>query len=201
MLEIEGLETLRHRLGLRIDQFQLVPGRQRQRRIGLGRHADPVDAGGRHLRAVGLDGDLEIARMERLDQRRIELQQWLAAGAHHQAVRGRLTPAGCHGSRKRLGIGKLAAARPVGANEIRVAKGANRLGAILFPPGPQIAAGKAQENRPPPGLRTFTLQGEEQFLDRVTHGAGSAMPASAKPLARRRQESHRPQGVPAGVGS
>src|SRR5205814_3178386 len=44
------------------------------------------------------------------------------------------------------GIGELAAAGPIGADEIGVAKTADRVSAILFQPAPQITAGKAQEH-------------------------------------------------------
>ncbi len=73
---------------LRIDQLQLVARRQHQRRGGLRADADPVEAGRRRLRAVGLDRDREAAGVERVDQRGVELEQRLAAGADDEAVVG-----------------------------------------------------------------------------------------------------------------
>ena len=75
------------------------------------------------------------------------------------------------GARQRCRIGELAAARPIGADKIGVAELADRVGAILFQPAPQIAAGKAQEHRGAAGLRALALQRVEDFLDRVGHAA------------------------------
>src|SRR6185312_14562194 len=85
-------ERFRWHVVLRIDQLQLVSVLQPEAVAALGTDAQPVDAGRRLERAVGLDRDLEAARMELLDQRRIDLQQRLAAGQHDEAMLGRTLP-------------------------------------------------------------------------------------------------------------
>ena len=42
-------------------------------------------------------------------------------------------------------------------------------GAVLLPPRPQVAPGKAQEHRAPPGADALALQGQEHFLDGIAH--------------------------------
>ena len=64
-------------------------------------------------------------------------------------------------------IGELAAARPVGADEIGVAEIAWAVAPVLLAPAPQIAAGKAQEHRAAARLHALALQRQEGFLDRV----------------------------------
>ena len=41
---------------------------------------------------------------------------------------------------------------------------------VLFAPGPEVAAGKAQEHGAAAGLHALALQGEEDFLDGIAHG-------------------------------
>jgi hypothetical protein len=71
--EIERFEAGRVGVVLREDEFQLVAGALDERRAALRADADPVDAGRRGQRAVGFDGDLQPARVQSLDQRRVEL--------------------------------------------------------------------------------------------------------------------------------
>src|SRR5690606_31928738 len=119
-------------------------------------------------RAVRLDGDLEAACMQRVDQRRIKLEQRLAAGADDEAAfRGLRFPGALDGVRESIGTPEFAAVRPVRADEIRVAKGADGAGAVLLAAGPQIAPGEAAENRGPARIRAFALQRVEDFLDRI----------------------------------
>ncbi len=40
---------------------------------------------------------------------------------------------------------------------------------MLLTPCPEVATSEPTEHRRSTGMRTFTLQGEEQFLDQVTH--------------------------------
>src|SRR3546814_9206004 len=58
----------------------------------LGADAHPVDRGMRGQRAVGLDRDLEAARVERRDQRVIDLEHRLAPGEHDETMRVRRAP-------------------------------------------------------------------------------------------------------------
>ena len=76
LLEAGGLRAL-----LREDELQLVAGGQHQRRVGLGVYANPVDAGRSRLGAVGFDGDLETAGVQRFDQGLVQLQEGFAPGA------------------------------------------------------------------------------------------------------------------------
>ena len=55
------------------------------------------------------------------------------------------------------------------ADKIGIAELANRRGSVLLTTCPQIASGKAQEHRPSSGVYPLTLQGQEDFLDRVAH--------------------------------
>ena len=107
--------------------------------------------------------------MQRVDERRVQLQQRFAAGADDQAMTLGWSPA----CRRRLGqhlrTGEPTAAGAVRADEIGIAKGADRARPVPFPAAPQIAAGEAQEDGAAPRLRALTLQGQEQFLDRVGH--------------------------------
>ncbi|PAV68032.1 hypothetical protein WR25_17404 [Diploscapter pachys] len=51
----------------------------------------------------------------------------------------------------------------------KVPEAADRGGAILLAPAPQIAAGKAHEHRAPAGVDALALEGEEHLLDRIAH--------------------------------
>src|SRR5215510_1148310 len=85
-LEVEAAKFFRLRAGLRIDQLQLMPALEQELCASLRADADPVHAVGRNNRAVGLDGHREAARMQRIDQRLIDLQERLTSGQHHIAV-------------------------------------------------------------------------------------------------------------------
>src|SRR5688572_17507618 len=104
---------------------------------------------------------------------------------------------------QRVRTRELAPARPVGADEIGVAEITLRHRPVLLAPRPQVAAGKAQEDRAAARLHALALERQESLLDRVGHAyaVGSVSPASAKPLARRMQASQRPQWRPSGAGS
>src|SRR5688500_3683917 len=85
------LETLRLRvrLPLREYEFQLVTVGRSYGRVRFGAHADPVEPSRRRLGSVGLHGDLEAFGMKGVDERLIQLQQRLTAGAHHIGTRHR----------------------------------------------------------------------------------------------------------------
>src|SRR5437879_3475250 len=86
MRESEMLEALGLGTSLREHELQLIAAFHDERRAGLGADADPVDAVGHRLRAVRFDRDAKPALVQRLEQRRIELQERLAAGADDEAV-------------------------------------------------------------------------------------------------------------------
>ena len=107
--------------------------------------------------------------MQCLEQRRVELQHWLAAGDNHQAMVPPLAPQLLDHRRQSVRTAELAAILAIGADKIRVAKSALGRRPILFPARPQITPGKAQEHCPAPRLNPFALKREEGFLDRVAH--------------------------------
>ena len=167
MAEIEARERVRVDPLLRPDQLQLVARTLRQLGAGLGADADPVDPGRRGQRAVGLHRDFEAARVERVDQRRVELEHRLAAGDHDQRA---FAP----GPQRRHLVRQFArriapAILAIHADEIGVAERALRVRTVLLAPAPQIAAGEPEKHRPPPRLHAFALEGQEDFLDRICH--------------------------------
>src|SRR5207244_2982436 len=115
--KVERVEPL-----LRYDDLQLVPAGYHERRVGLWADADPVDARRRNDRAVGLDRDLETAPVQRLDQRRIKLQQRLAASADDKLIGLSGRPQGGNGIGQHLGISIAAALRAAGPDEIGIAE-------------------------------------------------------------------------------
>ena len=78
--------------------------------------------GTRRQRAVALDRDPEAAAVQRVDQRRVELQHRLAAGDDDQPALARLAPQRLDMTGQSLGVRELAAAGAVGADEIGVAE-------------------------------------------------------------------------------
>ena len=95
--------------------------------------------------------------------------------------------------------GEPPAVDPVHADEIRVAEGADRFGAILLAPRPEVAARETAEHRRAAGLAALALQGEEDLLDRIGHAASFGRPSathSDQPLARNSQAGQDPQPNP-----
>lgn len=70
---------------LRKDQFQFVSGTLHKGRACFRTDADPIQAPWSFLRAVGLYRNFKTLRMERFDQRLIELEQRLTAGADDES--------------------------------------------------------------------------------------------------------------------
>ena len=65
--------------------------------------------------------------MQRIDQRLVDLQHRLASGQHDEGRGGRIAlPSGATGFCQLIGVREFAAARTVGADEIRVAEIASR---------------------------------------------------------------------------
>ena len=197
MGEPQPLVPARLRARLRVDQLELVSAGGQQRRTGLGTHAQPVDARGRHDRPVGLDRHLEADVVQRADQRSLQLEQRLAAGADDQAPPRRIggRPERRDRRSQRLGGCEPASARSVGADELGIAEPTGGVGAVGLPARPEVASREAAEDGGPAGVGALALQGVEDFLDRVRHAcgawylAGSGTPASAKPFNRSRHAS------------
>src|SRR5712671_3204769 len=155
-------------IDLRIDQLEFMAPPYHEVGAGFRADANPVHALGRIDRAIGLDADAKAARMQRIDQDLVHLQQWFAAGQHHVAVCIRASPLRRDGIGKLFGRGIAAAQCAVGSDKIGVAKPARRRAAVLLAAAPEIAAGEAAEYRRAAGMRAFALQGQKDFLDRVT---------------------------------
>src|ERR1700730_18057569 len=95
---------------LRENELQLGPRVRNERRACLRADAKPIETGRRGKSAVGFDGDSEAHSMDRADQRRIELQQWLAAGENNKPVRFAADPSALDRGREGFRAGKAAAA-------------------------------------------------------------------------------------------
>lgn len=172
MLEVHAREARRISLGLtlRVDQLELVPMREHQFGIGLGAHANPVQARRGGLRAIGFHGNGEATRVQGRRERLVHLQQGLATGQHHIATGAALWLPGFQNRiGQRVGRRELAAARAVRAHEVGIAELADRRGPVFLAPAPEIAARKGAEHRRPAGLGAFALQGVEDFFDGVGH--------------------------------
>src|SRR5258707_7087392 len=142
---------------LRIDQLQFVTPAYHEIGAGFRADANPVHALGRGDRAIGLDADRKAARMQRVDQRRIHLQQRLAAGQDHVAIGVAAGPLRGNGIGELVRRGVAAAQRAGGADKVGVAKLTNCGAAVLFAAAPEIAAGESAKHRSAPGTRAFAL--------------------------------------------
>src|SRR5216683_687850 len=168
-------ESFRGGIGLRIDQLEFMALPDHEVGAGFRADADPVHALGRLDRTVGLDADFEAARMQRIDEGLVHLQQWFAAGQYHVMVGADAGPLRGDGIRKFAGRRIAAAQRAVGSDKIGVAKPARRRGAVLLAAAPEVAAGEPAKHRGPAGMGAFALQGQKDFLYRVTHWACSVI--------------------------
>src|SRR5579859_6612336 len=115
--------------------------------------------------------------MQRIDKCGVELQQRLTSSAHDEPMRVRsLGPRGINRTSKLVGRSKVSAAQTVGADEVGIAEAAYRVCTVLLTPRPEIAAGEATEHRRHTSVRSFALQGIEDFLDCVSHGRSDYTP-------------------------
>ncbi|ABA49515.1 hypothetical protein BURPS1710b_0356 [Burkholderia pseudomallei 1710b] len=171
MLEVELRVIGKALVVLRHHHLQFVALRDDERRIRLRAHADPVDRFEHGQRAVRLDRDREARRVQRVDERLIELQHRLAARADDEAIRLARRPERRDPRRERSGILELAAVLAVGADEVGIAEAAHRAVAVRFAPRPEVAAGEPAEHGRTAGVRALALQRIENFLDRVRHAA------------------------------
>ena len=105
--------------------------------------------------------------MEGGDQCLVELKHWFAARDHHQAPIA-VVPKRFHPAGELIGL-VAATILAIQPDEVGVAEGALGAPPVALETAPQIAAGKAKEDGPPPCLHPLPLQGEEDLLDRVAH--------------------------------
>src|SRR4051812_12803641 len=165
VLERQTLVVLRIGTYLWIDKFELVSVGKRQIGASLRAYADPVDTRRWKPRAVRFYRDRKAAIMERRHRALVQLKERLSTRADDEAaaVVAIRRPAAGDGVGQIVCTGKTTAVR-THANEIGVAKGADRRRAILFATRPQVAPRESTEDGSPAGMKAFTLQGEENLL-------------------------------------
>ncbi len=191
VLEVQRLEGLRVDPDLWVHDLELAPRTNLELASELGAHADPVDTAGDWKRAIGLDGDLEIPRVELIDERGVELEQRFSARADNEPRAASLPP----GPRRLVGklrwAGEAPPALPVHSNEVGVAPPGAAPGAQLAvrsSTGPQVAPSKAQEDSRPARVHALSLKRVDDLFDRISHGVyaagrtGSMRPSSRKPF-------------------
>src|SRR5262249_5616482 len=154
---------------LREYELELVARPDAKLGPGLRAHAHPIELRGQVDRAVGLDRHLEAAGMQGIEQAAVDLQQRLASGQHDEPPPSPACPLLLDRLSELLGRAVAAAARSVGADEIRVAELASRGRAIRLPPGPQVTPCESAEHRRAAGVRSLALQRQKDLLDRVAH--------------------------------
>ena len=163
-LELGWIDSL-----LRPNQLQLIAAALDDVRARLGADANPVDSRSRGKRSIRLDCNAEAALMKRIDKLAIELQHRFSTGDHDQSPVAPFAPQSLDVGGKLGGLSELATAVAVGADEIRVAEIALGARPVPLAARPQIAAGKAQEDRAAARLHALPLEGEKAFLDGVAH--------------------------------
>lgn len=150
--------------GLRKNQLELLSLSHDPVRPHLGAGTEPVDTGRRVHRSVGFHRDLEATSVDGVDQGCIELEQWLAAGKHHEAKPLLFTPYRLDTIGQKIGGLVFAAQCSVGSYKVRIAKLTLSGTAILLASRPEIAARKSTKYSRPASLPPFALQGQEYFF-------------------------------------
>jgi len=171
MPEREGFKIPGIGARLRINKLQFVAASLLELCACLGAYADPIQTRRSGNRSIGFYGYFKVAGVEGIDQGRIHLQQWLAAGADYKSLAriGVLRPLLVDGARQGIGRREPSAARSIDTYKLGVAELADRGGAIGFAARPEIATRKTAEDRGTAGLRAFALQGVEDFFYCVGH--------------------------------
>ena len=171
VLERERLEGSRVGARLGKDQFQLVAARLYQGGAGFGAYTEPVHSRRRRDRSIGFDGDLKAPAVERVDERRVQLQKRFAAGADNESpARSRVRrPFRFDRNRQILSGIESSTPRPIDSYKFGIAEPADGRGAVGLATRPEIASGKAAEDGGAARLRALALQGIEDLFDRVTH--------------------------------
>ena len=177
MIELELLEFLGRRAPLRVDELELVARLLNQTRTGFRTDADPVYGSWRVSRAIRLDCHTEPTLVEAVNQRLIELQQRLAAGADDKAL-----VIAVAAPRAGNGVGEILSRREsstVGTrpHEVRIAELTDRARTILFATAPEITTGEAAEHRRAACVRSLALKRIEDFLDGVSQRASPGLDA------------------------
>lgn len=144
---------------LRNHHFQFTAFADAQFRAELGTDTNPVDTRRHRQGAIGFNGDFKAAFVHAVDECRIKLQQWLAAGKHH-IFAGRITgwPQAVDGLGKAAAAGKFATEFTVGADKIGIAECTYGGGTIALAARPEITSGKAAEDGRTPRLGALALE-------------------------------------------
>jgi len=74
MLETQRKKLIRIKCRLRVYKFQFVSAALHQRSVGFGAYADPIQTCRGGNGSIGLDCNFEVARMQRCNDRRIDLE-------------------------------------------------------------------------------------------------------------------------------
>ena len=176
VVELPMGELLRRGFRLIPDQLEFMTGLLDDGCVLLRGHADPINPVGSLDGAVGLDGNRGANRMQRIDQRGVELQQGLAAGADHER---RFTarvgvPDPADPVRGFPGRSEFAAVRSIRAHKIRITELADGVGPVFLASRPQVAPGKSHEYGGATGVESLALERGVDFLDGVGHGGSGA---------------------------
>jgi hypothetical protein len=85
ILEFQGLEILRRRALLRVNELELIALFLNEWRTRLWAHANPVNRTRSRARSIRFDGDFEAARMQAFDQLIVHLKKRLSSGADNES--------------------------------------------------------------------------------------------------------------------
>ena len=160
--------------GLGVDDLEFVTGGDDELGACFGTDTDPVDPCRYGEGPVRLDGDLESVGVEGIAQRRVELEERFATGAHHERVTAVV------GGRCRPQVGDVAGEvvrrgerTPTGAvdtDEVGVAELADGTGSARLVAVPQVAAAESAEHRHPTAVGALALKGGKRLFHPVGHG-------------------------------
>ena len=153
--EVEVLVALGLAALLAVDELQLVArGRPRPRPRPSGSCTPSRCRRARARVPLVSMAISKVTGVQRVDQRRVELQQRLAAGAHDETGR-----AGHERNviSQRVRVGEVPTTLAVGSDEVGVAEPAHARGAMLLASRPEVAAGEPAEDRGAAGVARLRL--------------------------------------------
>ena len=104
------------------------------------------------------------------NQRRIQLQQWLAAREYH-VFAGSIgcRPQAIDRLRQVLAAFEFSTTLTIGTNEVGIAELAHRRTPIFLAATPEVATAEAAKDRRSTGVRTLALQGVKNFFNAIGH--------------------------------
>jgi hypothetical protein len=166
VLKVQVHESLGHGSRLREHQLQLATAFQNDLGIGLWADANPVQAFGRRLGAIGFHGYFEPECVQRVDQRLVELQQRFATGADNEWFSALTRWPMIGNSTRQIFRGlELSPTRPIRTHKLGIAELAYGSAAILLSTRPEVATRKPAKDRRATGLATLALQGVVNLFD------------------------------------